>query len=82
MSPLRGRVLIIAGSDSGGGAGIQADIKTFSSHMSYGMGVVTATTAAYESGTVFLGFEKGAVYAFRPETSEVVAVSSPPLRQR
>ena len=40
-----------------------------------GVGVVTATTGAYESGTVFLGFEDGNVYAFRPETSEVVAVS-------
>lgn len=40
-----------------------------------GMGIVTATTGAYESGTVFLGFEDGNVFAFRPELSEVVAVS-------
>src|SRR6266566_1600187 len=47
---MRGRVLIVAGSDSGGGAGIQADIKTVTMLDAFAMTAATALTAQNTEG--------------------------------
>jgi len=44
MSAFKGRVLAIAGSDSGGGAGVQADIKTITALGGYAASAITAVT--------------------------------------
>ena len=47
---MQGRVLIVAGSDSGGGAGIQADIKTVTMLDAFAMTAITALTAQNTEG--------------------------------
>ncbi|CAO3404901.1 bifunctional hydroxymethylpyrimidine kinase/phosphomethylpyrimidine kinase [Azospirillum sp. 11R-A] len=49
-STVNGRVLIVAGSDSGGGAGIQADIKAVSALGAYAMTAIAALTAQNTTG--------------------------------
>ena len=51
MKP-KSKILIIAGSDSSGGAGIQADIKTVSSLGSYAMTAITAITSQNPTGVI------------------------------
>jgi hydroxymethylpyrimidine/phosphomethylpyrimidine kinase len=58
--PTSPRVLTLAGSDSSGGAGIQADLKTFTAHRVWGATVLTALTAQNEAGV-------RAVYPVEPE---------------
>ena len=47
---IKSKILIIAGSDSSGGAGIQADIKTITSLGSYAMTAITAITSQNTTG--------------------------------
>lgn len=60
---MHGRVLVIAGSDSGGGAGIQADIKTICAFGAYAATAVTAITAQDTNG----------VRAIHPVPADIVA---------
>ena len=57
---MKGRVLIVAGSDSGGGAGIQGDLKTVTALGGYAATAITALTAQNTCGVFgILGIEPG-----------------------
>lgn len=82
------RVLTIAGSDSGGGAGIQADIKTMTMNGVFAMSAITALTAQnttgvqgiYEVTPEFLARQIDSVFTdLRPDAVKIGMVSSSPL---
>ena len=82
------KVLTIAGSDSSGGAGIQADLKTMLANGVYGMSAVTALTAQNTQGVrmvqevspEFLAAELDAVFEdIRPDAVKIGMVASPAL---
>lgn len=79
------KVLTIAGSDCSGGAGIQADLKTFSAHKIYGMSVITALTAQntlgvsdiMEASPEFVGKQIDAIFQdIRPDAVKIGMVSN------
>jgi len=68
MSQAQGRVLILAGSDSGGGAGVQADIKTVTALGGYAATAITAITIQNTLGV-------SGVHPIPPEVVEAQAVA-------
>ena len=79
------KVLTIAGSDSSGGAGIQADLKTIAAHKMYGMSAVTSLTAQNTTGVYgvfdapadFVASEIDCVFSdIRPDAVKIGMVSS------
>lgn len=81
-------VLTIAGSDSSGGAGIQADMKTIAAHQLFAESVITALTAQNTLGVkgvmdvdpAFVGQQIDAVFEdIRPDAVKIGMVSSPEI---
>lgn len=82
------RALTIAGSDSGGGAGIQADLKTFAARGVYGMSAITALTAqntvgvqgVFEIPPAFIAMQIDSVVSdIRPDAVKTGMLSSSPI---
>lgn len=89
--PARKPVLTIAGSDSSGGAGIQADLKTMLANGVYGMSAITALTAQNTMGVAgisevtpeFLGQQLDCVFTdIRPYAVKIGMVSSSGLIEK
>lgn len=79
------KVLTIAGSDSSGGAGIQADIKTITAHKMYAMSAITALTAQnttkvsgiFEVSPEFVGEQLDSIFTdIFPDSVKIGMVSS------
>ncbi len=79
------KVLTIAGSDSSGGAGIQADIKTITAHKLYAMSAITALTAQNTTGVFdvmeatpeFVGKQLDCIFEdIRPDAVKIGMVSN------
>lgn len=85
------KVLTIAGSDSSGGAGIQADLKTMGAHDVYGMSAITSLTAQNTTGVIdildatpeFLGNELDAIFTdIFPDAVKIGMVSKKELIEK
>ncbi len=84
------KVLTIAGSDSSGGAGIQADIKTITAHGMYAMSAITALTAQNTTGVYgvleaspeFVGQQLDCIFQdIVPDAVKIGMVSNPEIIQ-
>ncbi len=85
------KILSIAGSDSSGGAGIQADIKTIAAHDMYAMTAITALTAQNTMGVTgienaspeFVGLQIDAVFQdIPPDAVKIGMVSEPSIIEK
>lgn len=84
------KLLTIAGSDCSGGAGIQADLKTFAAHKTYGMSVITSLTAQNTMGVTevvdlspkFIGEQIDAVFTdIYPDAIKIGMISNADIIQ-
>lgn len=79
------KLLTIAGTDPSGGAGIQADLKTFAAHKTYGMSVITSVVAQNTTGVTnvvdlspeFIGEQLDAVFTdIYPDAIKIGMISN------